>query len=151
MKSVMKDGERHCTVTTTEVLLDFRTWGKVESCTCSCAWCLHMVREWFVSAGQEAQHLLSALGSSPSLKHKQAPIILSRTCSAPARQSSRKDSPRGMYVCTAVAAVNIYVCFGLWIGKQDITETQQWSCLPSQHVLRYKYFYSFFGYLSTAS
>lgn len=31
------------------------------------------------------------------------------------------------------------------------TETQLQPCLPSQHVLRYKYFYSFFfGYLSSA-
>lgn len=43
----------------------------------------------------------------------------------------------------AVSAVNIYVCFSLHMGKQDITETQLQSCLPSQHVLRYKYFYSF--------
>lgn len=77
--------------------------------------------------------------------HKWVLIFLSRTCSAPARQSGGKDRPQGMYACTTVAAVNIYVCSSLCIGKQDITETQLQSCLLSQHVLRYKYFYSFFG------
>lgn len=49
---------------------------------------------------------------------------------------------------TAVSAVNIYVCF---MGKQNITETQLQSCLPRQHVLRYKYFHSFSsGYSSSA-
>lgn len=136
----MEDGERHFSLATNRLHQALRTWREVDRCTCSCAWCLQIVWEWFISAGWEAQHLQSAHGSSPS-KHKQAPILVFRPCSAPARQRRGKGSPWAM--SASQSAVNIYVCFSLHMGKQDITETQLYSCLPRQHVLRYKYFYSF--------
>lgn len=117
---------------------------KVESYACSHAWCLHLVWEWFISACWEVlmgHHLLS-ISRHPSLCSGLALLL-------PGKGWERQ--PMGHECIAAVSAVNIYICFSLHMGRQDVTETQLQSCLPSQHVLRYKYFYSFsFGYLWSA-